>query len=71
MRDFGKRLQELREAQGLTLRDLDLKSGVREQNLRLYEKGRSPSAQILSDLADALGTTTDYLLGRTEGKAPK
>lgn len=56
------RIEELREAKGLTLRDLDQATGISEQNIWRYAKGKqSPSIERAFLLARALGTTLDDL----------
>ena len=60
-------LKKARKAKGWSLEQLAAQVGINRSNIFCYEKGsKNPSAPVLSTLADALETTTDYLLGRTE-----
>ena len=70
--DFGARLQELREAQNLSQRQLAAKSGVNRDTINRYESYvEAPHANILKNLALTLHTTTDYLLGMPDAPAIK
>jgi len=61
--DFARRLRELRHKRGLSQTDLGKKVGVHYTHIGRYEAGRaSPAADTLKALADALGSTTDYLM---------
>ncbi len=54
--DVGRRLNELRQAQGISMRGLATKSGLSANALSMIERGRtSPSVSTLYKLADALG----------------
>lgn len=48
----------------LNLKQLALKAGMGENTIYKWNK-QSPSAQSLQKVADVLGVTTDYLLGKT------
>ncbi|MCY8009738.1 helix-turn-helix domain-containing protein [Bacillus haynesii] len=62
-----KRLRERRKAKGLTQDQLAKKVNTKKTTISNYETGYStPSNEMLSDLADVLETTTDFLLGRTK-----
>ena len=66
---FGKRLVAAREAAGLNQRELADKLGISQRALSWWE--REPVAlkpEQLAALAEALGVTADYLLGRDSGK---
>lgn len=66
---FPDRLKHLRTAAHLTQRQLAEKAGVAHESVWSWENGRTdPSGFYLCCLADALGVTTDYLLGRTDKK---
>ena len=71
-RPLGPRLRSLREHRGLDVGQLAYKSGVHISTIHKIENNDRPntSGVILARLADALGTTTDYLLGRTNDPAP-
>lgn len=63
---IGDRLKQLRLDKSLTLRELGRLTNTSHSFIADIEKGRSdPSVDTLKVLADALETTTDYLLGRT------
>jgi transcriptional regulator with XRE-family HTH domain len=64
---FGKRLKSLREDKGLAQSELARLADVSPSLINLMESGqRSPSLATLQDLADALGTSIDYLVGRAD-----
>lgn len=71
MSAFHKRLKDLRNQAGLTQGDLAKKAKVTYIQIGRYEnKGAVPSAEVLSRIADALNTTTDFLMnGSTDDKA--
>lgn len=61
---FVKRVKELIKVNNLTQRDLANDIGVTESTMCKYLSGnRVPGGEALSNLATALKTTTDYLLG--------
>ena len=63
---FSIRLKELRQKQKLSQTELGEKINTHYTNIGKYERGVSlPSTQKLSQLAEVLGVTTDYLI---EGK---
>ena len=62
---IGKRVKELRIEKGLSQQELGSAIGVTKVSICGYEKGtRLPNLEKLVKLADALETTTDFLLGR-------
>lgn len=63
--DFKDRLKEKRVEAGLTQVELAKKVGVTSRTIQNYEMGeRTPSnLGIAERLADAMGTTVEYLLG--------
>ncbi|MCP1147354.1 MULTISPECIES: helix-turn-helix domain-containing protein [Bacillus] len=64
---LSKRLKSVRKNKGLTQEELAKRVKTTKGTISNYENGHStPSNEMLKDLADALNTTTDYLLGRTE-----
>ena len=65
---FKERLREKRQEAGLTQAELAKKVSVTDRTIQNYELGtRKPQTmKIVSDLAIALGTTPDYLLGTAE-----
>ena len=55
---LARRLQSLRQAQGLSLDALAARSGVSRSNISLIERGKSsPTATVLDKLSAALGVT--------------
>lgn len=68
MKTLGERIKEIRESLGLTQEDLAKRLKIKTgSTIAQYEANRSkPSLEILTKIADICGTTTDYLLGRTD-----
>lgn len=67
MQDFGKRLKQLRQASGLTQKQLAERIWVSKaavSNYELYD--RCPTPEILIKLARVFHVSTDYLLGIEE-----
>jgi transcriptional regulator with XRE-family HTH domain len=63
---FPKRLQDLRNARDLSQEELAKKAKLQASAVSHFETGgRKPSFDNLRKLADALETTVDYLMGRT------
>jgi transcriptional regulator with XRE-family HTH domain len=63
-KSFAGRLRRLRTASGLTGAGLAARTGVDRTAIVHMEKGdMSPSVAVLAALAEALGVTTDHLLG--------
>jgi transcriptional regulator with XRE-family HTH domain len=65
---FGRRLKSIRETRGLSQAELGEKSGVPSLMISHFETGARPSAAAatLVKLANALQTSIDYLLARTD-----
>ena len=64
-----KRIRELREDRDLAQREIAQILGMSQTGYSKYETGENDvPTQILIKLADFYGTTTDYLLGRTDQK---
>ena len=64
-------LKAIREKKRVTQVRLSIDIGVTQETISAYECGRSlPSVDVLIKLADRLGTSTDYLLNRTEMTLP-
>ena len=60
---FGERLSEKISKKKTTQKEIAQKAGVTEAAMSHYIKGdRVPRASVLARIADAIGTTTDYLL---------
>ena len=65
--NIGARILPLMKKKGMTQRELANQIGVTEVSISRYISGaRMPKANIVAYMADALNTTTDYILGRTE-----
>ena len=63
---FSERISELMKNNRLSQKELAAKAGVTESAISYYVKGeRTPRSDVLTRIAKALGTTTDYLLGNT------
>lgn len=61
--NIGERIKELRSKKKLTQSELAEQVGLSYIQIGRYEKHKSrPSADVLQKLADALDTTTDYLM---------
>lgn len=66
-KNFSQRLQRLREDRDLSQDELSKKSKLQPSAISHFETGaRKPSFDNLRKLADALETTVDYLMGRTD-----
>lgn len=64
MTGLPDRLRTARERAGLSLRELEVRSGIHYQSLHRYEAGLvEPSAGKVALLARALGVSADWLLG--------
>jgi transcriptional regulator with XRE-family HTH domain len=68
---FGERIHTLRRRRDLTLRALGDMANVSYVTVSKIERGKMPqvSVDIVVKLADALGVSVDYLLGRTVQEA--
>jgi Predicted transcriptional regulators len=61
----GSRLRALREASGLTLRELARQIGEQPTNLSYWERtGNLPRADLIIPIATALGVTPEEILGQ-------
>jgi len=71
MPTFPDRLKELRSSKGLTQKALGELVGSSERGIQSYElETRKPTLDVINKLADFFNVSTDYLLGRTDCKAP-
>ncbi len=65
-----KRLLQMMKQKELTQRDLAGMAGVTEAAMSRYMRGeRQPRAEVVANMATALGVTSDYLLGREEDRS--
>lgn len=66
-----ERMQMLRKKAGLTLKQLGKAVDKAESTISQYESGRrEPDNETLLRIADVLGCSVDYLLGREDAKTP-
>ncbi len=64
---FPQRLKELREEQGLLQSQLASRLGVCKSAVSGWEVGRNqPNYDMLIQIAELFGVTSDYLIGRTD-----
>ena len=69
MVDFGKKLKELRKQSGMTQQQLADKLGITKSVVSYYELSeRTPSPEVLKDLALIFRVSADYLLGIERSK---
>ena len=67
---IGARIAAARKERGLSQGQLAHKSGIAQAHVSHFECGtRAPRIDNLLKLADALGVTTDFLLGRQTAAA--
>ena len=71
MNTIGKRIVYVRELRDLKQKDLASIIGVTKSTMSKYENDINvPNADILRNIAEALQTSTDYLVGRTDCFTP-
>ena len=64
MVDFGTKLKSLRKQAGMTQQELATKLGITKSVVSYYELSeRTPSPEVLKDLAIIFHVSSDYLLG--------
>ena len=69
MVDFGLKLKELRKQSGMTQQQLADKLGITKSVISYYELSeRTPSPDVLKDLAIIFHVSADYLLGIERAK---
>ncbi|MDK2563270.1 helix-turn-helix transcriptional regulator [Romboutsia sedimentorum] len=67
MESIGKRISRARRYLNINQKELCKKANITEASLSRYENEiREPKAAVVALLADALGVSTDYLLGLTD-----
>lgn len=65
---LGERIATLLRSCNMTQRELAERVGATESAVSKYVNGtREPRAEVLANIATALGTTVEYLLGNNEG----
>lgn len=68
---FATRLRDLMDKKGITQNELALKLGKTRQAISQYRSGIiDPSLETLLDISNALDTSIDYLLGKTNDSTP-
>ena len=71
MKTIGERIVFLREELDITQTQLAEMVGLTKMTLYKYEKDKcEPRSEIISRLSDALNTTADFLIGRTNDPSP-
>ena len=66
---LAKRIKKLRLENGLTQRQLERMAIIAPSSVSGYEKGqKTPSIEVLCNIANALETSVDWLCGNTESK---
>ena len=64
MSEFGRRLKNLREKNGMTQINLSTRLGMSQESISSYERGNSyPSIDVLEEVANFFNVSADYLLG--------
>ena len=64
---FEEKLKQIMIQQGLTQKELAIRSGITEASMSKYLSGeRTPRIDVIINLAHALEITTDELLGETD-----
>lgn len=62
-----ERIKETARKRGLTLARLNDKAGLGKNSI-YHWKNKQPSAKSLQKVADVLGVSSEFLLGKKEGK---
>ena len=72
-KELGKKISDAIKHNGITQRELAIKVGVTEAVISRYISGeREPKPEVLANIATALYTTSDYLLGiESDGSVEK
>ena len=66
-----RRIKDLREDSDMKQKEVAEKLFINRSTYSSYENGaRGIPTEILSKLADIYGTSTDYLIGRTDVRKP-
>ncbi|MCC7449627.1 MAG: helix-turn-helix transcriptional regulator [Anaerolineae bacterium] len=70
MSNIGERIRSLRKTRGYTQVELSNRSGLTQGQISKYERYAEAPAEALLKIAEALDTSIDYLIGRTEDSSP-
>lgn len=63
-RELGRRISDLLRSKGMQQRELAKRIGLTEATMSRYISGeRDPKPEVIANIATALHTTSDYLLG--------
>lgn len=66
---FAERLNSLIKFNSLTLDTISMETGISKSSISRYMDGtRNVSIEFLIKIADCLGVSVDYLLGRTQAR---
>ena len=65
---IGEQIKKFRRKKGITQEELGKMIGVTTQAVSNWERGGAPDAELLPDIADALGVKVDMLFGRSSNK---
>ena len=66
-----QRIRDMREDRDLSQEDIARYLNIRQNTYSRYETSeRNIPLEIIGELADYYGTSVDYLMGRTDVKAP-
>lgn len=70
--NMAERIKYLRKTKGLTLEDIASNVGVGKSTVRKWETGMIANMRRdkIASLADALGTTPEYLMGWSKENSP-
>ncbi|MEW6183812.1 MAG: helix-turn-helix transcriptional regulator [Bacillota bacterium] len=69
--NMGSRIRESRKRRGITQKELAEMLHVSKSLVSDIERGqRRLCAELLNDIANLLGVSADYLLGRTDTEPP-
>ena len=64
--NIGEKMKELMRTQNITQKDLAIRLNVQEATISRYiNNTREPNAENLANIATALNTTVDYLIGKS------
>jgi transcriptional regulator with XRE-family HTH domain len=65
--EFAQSLTKIMDERGLTAYRLSKETGISDSLLGYYRSGaKDPSSKNLTKIADYLGVSIDYLVGRTD-----
>ena len=68
-KDFGENLKRERQSHGITRPEMAERVQISISSLGAYERGeKTPPVDVAERIADTMGLSVDYLLGRTRMK---